>query len=569
MSVGRGIQSVIFYYLSCAPCTKVANRRNRKRQSDKDKSEREAIALQNPNTYRQPSPFRTNEYWAEEIRAGPGPPVRRLPKKERKRRQLEKDDRGRPTTREQTQEASENRDVLAIPEPAYLGGLKGIIKNNQNRLSGLESKWKDWRRFQREDEELWGGESMEDLAIRVPDMRPGPIRHSVGGSSIGVPGLYQLDDHEKMQEKRESYWVARHPPVNDLHPPVVSVPNRSKPANQSMLQPPPPSAVMNGYKHSRRYRSDSENRGRKNRGKRIRADNEAGAGMYEAKDSVENISAVSATRQQPAIQSSSPTLDGAIDTPGHQRHGDSGVDVSGSSDQSTTSQDKTIRHDFAYTQRHPPPTTSNTTSKVNTKRKHTSLSTSHTSIIGTNKASRVAMPIRSPIEPSERTKQKSLYRPRLARVLSNPTSGTLDYISLDRAQLDGLVNRDKKPPLHDADEDEDEADAEDEEDEDEEGEEDLIDPLDSRPSRRKRGHTESQAQSGTERKSHLYPDRWAFGHHDMSDPRQEEEEEASDVMEEDEDGYGYGYATFSNQQNYSTLPSGPSIGGGRRWSFDL
>lgn len=555
MSVGRGIQSVIFYYLSCAPCTKVANRRNRKRQSDKDKSEREAIALQNPNTYRQPSPFRTNEYWAEEIRAGPGPPIRRLPKKERKRRQLERDGRGRPPTRKDTQETSDGKDVLAVPEPAHLRGLKGIIKNNQNRLSGLESKWKDWRRFQREDEELWGGESMEDLNYRMPDSRSGPVRHSVGGSSVGVPGLFSLDIHGKMREKQESYWVARHPPVNDLHPPVVSVPNRSKPANQWMLQPPPPSAVMNGYRHSRRYRSDSETGDRRDRGKKELV-NEAGtADDVQNKD--EDITAAPTTPHD-AIQTDSPALYGALDTPRHQQHGDSGVDVSGSSDQSTTSQDNTVRHDFAYTPRDPISTVPPTTSRIDTKRKHQTPNTSHTSILSSRskKASRVAMPIRSPLESSEHNKQKFQDRPRLARVLSSPTAATVNYVSLDRAQLDGLVAvmkpHKKLYDLNADDGDDDEADAEDEED--------LVDPLDSRPSRRKRGHTEGQMQSGNGRQNWRYPDPWALGNHGTISPPQEEED-----FSEDEDET---LPDQQTQQNYFTLPAGPSVGG-RRWSFDL
>jgi len=555
MSVGRGIQSVIFYYLSCAPCTKVANRRNRKRQSDKDKSEREAIALQNPNTYRQPSPFRTNEYWAEEIRAGPGPPIRRLPKKERKRRQLEKDGRGRSPTRRETQETSETKDVLAVPEPAYLGGLKGIIKNNQNRLSGLESKWKDWRRFQREDEELWGGESMEDLNYRMPDSRSGLVRHSVGGSSVGVPGLFTFDIHGKMRERQESYWVARHPPVNDLHPPVVRCSNRSKPANQWMLQPPPPSAVMNGYRHSSRYRSDSENGGRKDRGKKVRVVDEAGTGTNSV-ESKDEETIVVPTTQQHVIQTHPLILDGAIDTPGHQHQGDSGIDVSGSSDQSTTSQDNTIRHDFAYTPQNPTSTIPITTNKINTKRTHQAPSTSHNSIISSRskKASRVAMPIRSPVDSSEHTKQKSENRPRLARVLSSPTSATINYISLDQAQLDGLgavMKPDKTRNQTNADnESDDEADAEDEED--------LVDPLDlrPRPARRRRGHTEGQVQNGVGMKNWRHPDPRALAHH-----AQQEEDEAS----EDE---GEPFQVQQIQQNYFSLPVGPSIGG-RRWSFDL
>ena len=606
MSVGRGIQSVIFYYLSCTPCTKVSNRRNRKRQSEKDKAEREAVALQNPDTYRQPSPFRTNVYWAEEIQVGPGPPLRRLPKKERKRRQLEKDGRGRSPTRKQIQNTTpEKKDVLAVPEPAYLGGLKGIIKNNQNRLSGLESKWKDWRRFQREDEELWGdNESMEDLAPRVMDSRQGPVRNSVGGSSIGVPGLLQLDMHGKSNERREGYWMARHPPVNDLHPPVVSVPNRSKPANQWMLQPPPPSAVMNGYKHSSRYRSDSENNGRKDRATKVKTNNEID--NVEGEIIQNNAIAEPSTQHQDAPPTDSPVLDGATDDRRHPEHGDSGIDVSGSSDQSTTSRDATIRQDFAYTIKPHIPTQPFTNTKTTTKPKLQPPAPSHLPTSSRNsstrskKASRVAMPIRSSPLESKRTETRHTSRPGLPRVLSNPTSTTtINYISLQRAQFDGVFavvntkshgNPRLSNDLVDVD-----ADAErEEEDEREDEEEEQVDPLDSRPPRRRRGHTESQASARRRRhnKDFLHARQWPDdprgGNDEESRAFQEEEndDENDDDAEheaEEEDRFGYGIPwpqkqkqqqhqqqqkQQQQQRNYFTLPIGPNIGG-RRWSFDL
>lgn len=562
MSVGRGIQSVIFYYLSCAPCTKVANRRNRKRQSEKDKAQREAVALQNPDTYRQPSPFRTNQYWAEEIRAGPGPPLRRLPKKERKRRQLEKDERGRSPTRRQSQ-GEGKKDILALPEPAYLGGIKTIIRNNQNRLSGLESKWKDWRGFQREDEELWGNESTDDLNDMEPDSRRGPVRH---GSSIGVPGPLQLDSQGRLCERREGYWMARHPPVNDLHPPVVSVPNRSKPANQWMLQPPPPSAVMNGYRHSSRYRSDSENGTRKDRGKMAtfvgREITQAPAEFNNTTKQIEKFS----TQVQSVPPSSSPLLDGvADDSRGPQHHGDSGIDVSGSSDQSTTSQDQTIRHDFAYAAESAIITQPVATSKIITKRRAQTSSTSHASVVsqssrGAKKASRVAMPIRAPNQSSDhRGHKSSTSRPHLSRVLSNPDSTVSNYVSLDRAQLGGRAATGKTNYLSHhlpiEDDRDDEADIEDEED--------LVDPLDPRPPRRRRGQTESQAETGKRAKGLLFPNLWMPGHDNVIEPQHEEGDEDVATNAEDE------YAAAKSQQNYFTLPAGSGMSGGRRWSFDL
>ncbi|KAF2862746.1 hypothetical protein K470DRAFT_268702 [Piedraia hortae CBS 480.64] len=71
MALHRGLQSAIFYYLSCAPCAEARYRRKRKEEAKIDRANRERLEAEYPDCYRHPSPSSTNPHWASEIAAGP------------------------------------------------------------------------------------------------------------------------------------------------------------------------------------------------------------------------------------------------------------------------------------------------------------------------------------------------------------------------------------------------------------------------------------------------------------------------------------------------------------------
>jgi hypothetical protein len=98
------------------------------------------------------------------------------------------------------------------------------------------------KRYQREDEELWG---CQDATV--------PTQHTMPGSSIGVAGLTRPGT-----SRSGSHYSVRAPPVNDLHPPVVSILSPDPADNRWMLQPPPKASVMNGKERAtNRSRSGS------------------------------------------------------------------------------------------------------------------------------------------------------------------------------------------------------------------------------------------------------------------------------------------------------------------------
>lgn len=124
--------------------------------------------------------------------------------------------------------------------------------SNDQRLSG-----EDWnrKRYQREDEELWGHETTR-ASQRIRDAIA-KAESSVGSTLRMIEGRLSKSGPSK-EEDRSPYYVARNPPVNDLHPPVVSTQPTSKGATRWMLQPPPPAKVMEGKERANRSRSASQ-----------------------------------------------------------------------------------------------------------------------------------------------------------------------------------------------------------------------------------------------------------------------------------------------------------------------
>jgi hypothetical protein len=192
----RGAQSAVFYYATCTPCAENIDRRKRRKdaaraQREKEKERFEEIVTDQPRPFPQPTPFSTNVGWREEIALGPGPPARRG---------------GRNFHRADSWNTEESSQLKKDKS----GGL----------MHPLGEKWKSMR-YQREDEPLWG-------------------QQEVRGSSIGFSGRGRADPNEASK-----YYIPRVPPVNDLHPPIVSGPC-SRADTRWMLQPPPSARVMSG-----------------------------------------------------------------------------------------------------------------------------------------------------------------------------------------------------------------------------------------------------------------------------------------------------------------------------------
>lgn len=219
----RGFQSAIFYYVSCAPCTKFAYQHRRRKTRKRPNAEQEA----EEGAYQHPSPFSTNMYWREEMLLGPGPPLKKKERDKEREKERENWNRGLGTGGSALTGTS-SADTMVVTE-----GVEGK-EVEQERLSG--EGWNK-RRYQRGDEILWGLDDTD--GAHTPSSGISRTRNSSSGGN---------------------HYYARNPEVNDLHPPIVNTPlDRSQ--TRWMLQPPPSARVMAGKEREHRSRSDSGNSG--------------------------------------------------------------------------------------------------------------------------------------------------------------------------------------------------------------------------------------------------------------------------------------------------------------------
>jgi hypothetical protein len=247
MSLHVALQSVAFYVLSCSTCTKIYHRHKAKQVAKRERAEKQALEMEQPGLYRHPAPFCTNPYWDEEITLGPGPPKRKVDKGGSKN----------PSTRALTT-AGKGSSVTSSGCISTDPGSSPTMVSEDQRLSG--DNW-NRKRYQREDEELWGNDTQK-ASQRIKNALA-KAESSVGSTLRMIEG--RLSKSGPSREETSPYLIARNPPVNDLHPPVVST-QASIGATRWMLQPPPSAKVMEGKERANRSRSGSRGSSRRGGG---------------------------------------------------------------------------------------------------------------------------------------------------------------------------------------------------------------------------------------------------------------------------------------------------------------
>ncbi|KAI4719891.1 hypothetical protein E4T48_03881 [Aureobasidium sp. EXF-10727] len=219
MAIHRGIQSAIFYYLSCAPCTGYSYRKKRRKEADRDRVAKHALEMEQPGLYRHPSPFATNVHWQTEIDLGPTP----APGKRRGQK------KGRART------SDENASNVASSVNL------GLTQNESN-----DSTW-NLRNWQQEDDDdnYWGANYPYRSSRRTS---------TNGASTVSRPLTARTATTNR--SAATSYYSVSNPPINELHPPIVTRMDTSADV-MWMLQPPPPARTARGRSTSTLARSDS------------------------------------------------------------------------------------------------------------------------------------------------------------------------------------------------------------------------------------------------------------------------------------------------------------------------
>jgi hypothetical protein len=207
MSVWRGIQSVIFFYLSCAPCSDASTRKKRNRQAVHDEKLRTELQAAHPDYPSQAPPGSVNPNWQIEIDSGP-----MIPRKQRNGN----GDINR--TRSKDINTSDRRDSKNLKPSA----THSSTSSKAQSAVDVSYTQRHLMVYQRPDEELWGAPSSS--TVNLPT-RPGTARTKSSVTNV--------------------YHQARHPAVNHLHPPTTR--KIANPEEVSwMLQPMPSAEVMNG-----------------------------------------------------------------------------------------------------------------------------------------------------------------------------------------------------------------------------------------------------------------------------------------------------------------------------------
>jgi hypothetical protein len=227
----RGVQSAIFYYVSCSPCIEFQHKKQRRQEAKVTKQE---TVNQQPGLRRPPRAFETNEEWKEELLMGPGPPKGWQPHpwvKEAQKKNIKR------------KSGDHKEEEAPMGRPSHERRISAAFENVKDTLRVLHPEKWNWKRYDREDEWLGG---LSTTVTRAWDKLAASVGH------MGEEPNSQTHTGRKRANTNESdnfdYTRLHHPPVNDLHPPVVS----SLPLNTNeaawMVLPPPSAAVMAGKK---------------------------------------------------------------------------------------------------------------------------------------------------------------------------------------------------------------------------------------------------------------------------------------------------------------------------------
>ncbi|KAK4242382.1 hypothetical protein C8A03DRAFT_40350 [Achaetomium macrosporum] len=261
MSYLVAAQSALFYFLACTPCNQLHHQHKTRQQAKKDRVIKERIVMEQPHLYRHPDPFHTNPYWSEEIRIGPSLPKKRkgsdgISKSLSQRRLTVASRDGRPSIGTGSSIVVSMSDIGSISSPrpstnpidVHLGSAPTVVPEEDPTSPALSktvsiSTSADWnvKRYQREDEELWGHESTWS-GHKLMDA----IKHAGTTAGRYMESKLGLEKQVTDEDRYNFYFTPRNPPVNEYHPPVVSSKPAHKDALRWMLQPPPPAKVMEG-----------------------------------------------------------------------------------------------------------------------------------------------------------------------------------------------------------------------------------------------------------------------------------------------------------------------------------
>ncbi|KAK7757149.1 hypothetical protein SLS62_000697 [Diatrype stigma] len=210
------------------------------------RAEKDRLKKEFPDAYRQPDPFNTNPYWSEEIMMGPHWTSKKK-EKEKMSNKSKTSERGLHSAgNDKASMTAGSTAAPGTPNPA-----SATVVAEDGTLSQTTSISEDWnkKRYQREDEELWGHEfSRAGHRMMAAIKQAGSSAHRRIEATLGMEPK-PITDQDRAQfyaAPKTTYFAPKNPPVNDYHPPIVRQRPAHKDAHKWMLQPPPAAKVMEG-----------------------------------------------------------------------------------------------------------------------------------------------------------------------------------------------------------------------------------------------------------------------------------------------------------------------------------
>ncbi|EXJ85994.1 hypothetical protein A1O1_06363 [Capronia coronata CBS 617.96] len=251
----RGIQSAIFYYVSCVPCRESKQRRKAMQEVKAAQARQEKVVNTQPGFVRQPMAFQTNEAWAEELLLGPGPPkgykadplLERLRKEQKEAAKAEAKAakvQDAATKKLGSQKSAQpEASTTQPPAPPVEASTEPSTTAKGKRRASLrstDSKGNNYRLHSREDENL---KNLGDRMFGRFHRATSSIYYDEGSRSLH-PRAHSTSDESEVND----YFRGRNPSINSLHPPIVSQLPARREDVAWMLLGPPSAAVMAGAK---------------------------------------------------------------------------------------------------------------------------------------------------------------------------------------------------------------------------------------------------------------------------------------------------------------------------------
>ncbi|KAH9845478.1 hypothetical protein Tdes44962_MAKER06604 [Teratosphaeria destructans] len=235
MALHRGIQSAIFYYVSCAPCADARVRRKRRKEAERDRADKDHLATLMPDLYRHPSPSSTNPYWQADIVQGP------LPVKGKRKTNTTNGD-----SQKGGRESKQDGSIAGSAQLSSVDLPRIKSRGSASHDGGGSQRHAEPR--QRQDEQLWG--SAQSYRSAQPPLPNGWNSSTVSSIGLARPATARTRDSVA------TFRSHRNPQINELHPATVTVVG-STDEIAWMLQPPPVAEVMEGLTPPPRARSMS------------------------------------------------------------------------------------------------------------------------------------------------------------------------------------------------------------------------------------------------------------------------------------------------------------------------